>query len=570
MKKLISIILTLVMLTSMGGCSGNEQLITDSTIISAHFDTESAFFQHLKGMYIQEDKNTDKTYYVFQDGEVFNFNDAQFCANIETLFDSFVAKNKLTELCELDYKAAIDLLETDVILNDAAQNVVAQPEKGTLVIDEGKTYEKQILVTDDGVFAKGSHDDKGVLLTKLSDVPDFSGEHFEALFRKTKENYTISTAGFWADTKEYGAMVKSMNPEVDGWDLIAQNETATIYTSSEWVPSVKGSLIIDDKSVVFTRSVTMDGAWFNPSFNIAYVPGSHVIISDKDNLSLNMGLLLCYAAKAVENFPGAADSVELFEMIQDEISANNYEIRDGAAVVTKTINGITYEVYQGTDNMWGLVSVKVGETMRLSDITEFADETTQTGNTATDSEEITNTTAYVTEAYRDEVYQRFIPAIVLEGISTDEVNDAIYAELQEYIDAPENWRLEYEYEIKNDIVSICAHAYELDGWYVYYIYNVSAVTGEFVSKQAFIEQMGLTAEGYREQLIVALENTFYELYGDFAQDDYFKNQLDFTLSESNLEKAIPFYTAEEGMCVLIPVGSLIGADCYTRIVPLSP
>ena len=569
MKKVICVILALVMFGIMGGCSDNRQLNTEMETKNAQFDTESAFFHCLNGMYIQEDNDADKTFYIFQDGKVFVFNDAQFCTSMENLFCSLVAEDKLTVLCGLDYKTAIDLFDKDAFLENTSKSVVVKPENGLLVIDQGKSYEKQIVVTDEGVFAKGAYDDKGVLLTKLSHIPDFSGEHFEALFRKTKENYTISTADFWADTKEYGAMVKRINPEIDGWDLITQNETTTAYKSSEWVPSIKGSLFIDDASVVFTREVTMDTAWVNPSFSIVYMPGSHVIITEKDNPSLDMKLLLYYATKAVENFPGAADSVELFEIIQNEISMGNYEIRDSATIVTKTINGITYKVYQGTNGMWGLVEIKAGETMKLSDIAEFIDATTESGDVTESSEEVTDVTAYVTDSYRDEESQRFIPEIIVEGISTDEVNDTIYAELQEYISAPESWRLEYEYEIKNDIISVCSHAYEVDGWYVYYIYNVSTVTGEFVSNQVFIEQMGLTEEKYRQQLIMALENIFYELYGDFEQDDFFNSQLEFTLSESNLEKAIPFYTATDGLCVLIPVGSLIGAECYTRIVPLA-
>ena len=171
--------------------------------------------------------------------------------------------------------------------------------------------------------------------------------------------------------------------------------------------------------------------------------------------------------------------------------------------------------------------------------------------------------------YNSEFHQ---PAVIMMPDGASVINDTLYKDLDRYSGYDGDiYNVTYDWSVVNGMISICVCAdsvYASYPDYLVYNYSVSG-DGTTLSDGDFIENLGLSWEEYRQQLTEALERSFYELYGEFANDASFEEKLAFTLSESNLGKAVPFYTAADGLCVAVPVGSLVGADCYERTVPLS-
>ncbi len=147
-------------------------------------------------------------------------------------------------------------------------------------------------------------------------------------------------------------------------------------------------------------------------------------------------------------------------------------------------------------------------------------------------------------------------------------NETIYDDISPYL--TDEWETSYTWTVQEDIISLCFLAESVYvSEQVYFVYNIS-LTGELISKEDFMAQCDLSDEEYLQLLKDALTAKFYELYGDFdTSSEFFQNTLAWTISEETMAQAQPFYSAENGLCVVANVGSLVGADAYDRIVSLS-
>lgn len=382
MKKVIGLIVLCGLLLSLAACGAPQ------------FESQEAMFAQLNGMWIDE---TTGKYYIFQDGNAYTLFDSSFTYALESHFSSVLREEGINALVQLDFQTALNGMGVEKILGSAS-DIQADPKIGTMILDPGAYIEEHISIGPEGITVKEAGEGTASHLSKIANSADFSGEHFADLFTETKENYTIPTSQFWMDTKEYGAMVKAFNSEIDGWELTTQNETTTIYESNKWVPDISGSLIITDTLVSFSKEVSLlnewtDGIDFNPSFKVLYTPGNSVIIQDIDNMSLNMGLLIQYAANAFRQFPGALDHKEVDTLIAKEFEKGNYTIEDGWAKVEIKVDGITYRVMQGTSGTKGYVFASADETVKLSDIMD----STQTAPEETQPEQTESTQPVATE-----------------------------------------------------------------------------------------------------------------------------------------------------------------------------
>ena len=385
MKKVLAAIIVLAVLVGITAC-GNSC-----------FKSQEDMFAYLNGMWVVDDLDRNE-YYIFQDGQVHQMEDWSFKHEMETYLDDTLKNTGLEALCRLDYKTVLATLRTEDILGNPYSGIEINYQKGTIVLNKDESNEKHIIVNESSVGIKYAKEEDTTLLKKISDEVDFTGAHFEDLFNDAKNNYTVSTTQFWTNTKEYGAMVKAFNSEVDGWELTTQNDTTTIYESNKWVPDISGSLIITDTLVSFSKEVSLYNKWtygidFNPSFKVLYTPGNSVIIQDIDNMSLNMVLLIQYAANAFRQFPGALDHIEVYNLIAKEFENGNYTIEDGWAKVEIKVNGISYRVMQGTSGTKGYVFASADETINLSDIID----STQTAPEETQPEQTETTEPAVTE-----------------------------------------------------------------------------------------------------------------------------------------------------------------------------
>lgn len=383
----------LLCLTSCGEASLFEnQLSWLSTFgKTPRFEDQNAMLNYLNGMWLVDDYEKN-SYYIFQDGQVYYTNDGTFEYELEQLMDAVLENEGAEALVQLDFQTAVNALSIQDILRSPESNVRLDPQKGLVIINEDQAYEKHIVIEANSVSIKDADEEFGVALTKLSAIADFSEEHFAVIFDAAKKEYTVPTSQFWTDTKEYGNMVKAFNQEINGWDLIEDTENTTIYESSKWVPSISGALIITDKSVTFTKKVSLLNTWnsnieWNPTFTVLYTPADgKIMISDQDNLSLDMMLLLQYGAYAVRNFPGALEHTELYDIFAVEFNEGKYVVSGGAATAEKTINGITYKIQLGTNGTWAIVTVSANELVKLSDIIQYTQETEPEATTPFDPE----------------------------------------------------------------------------------------------------------------------------------------------------------------------------------------
>lgn len=382
MKKVIGLIVLCGLLLSLAACGAPQ------------FESQETMFAQLNGMWIDE---TTGKYYIFQDGNAYTLFDSSFTYALESHFSSVLREKGIDALVQLDLQTALNGMGVEKILGSTS-DLQADPKKGTMILDPGAYIEEHISVRPEGVTVKEASEETASPLSKIANSTDFSGKHFAELFAEAKENYRISTDQFWADTKEYGAMVKAFNSEIDGWELTTQNETTTIYESNKWVPDISSSLVITDNLVSFSREVSLlnkwtDGIDFNPTFKVLYTPGNSVIIQDIDNMSLNMGLLIQYAANAFRKFPGSLDHIEVDNLIAKEFEKGNHTTEDGWAKVEIKVNGITYKVMQGTNGTKGYVFASADETIKLSDIMDSM----QTAPEETQPEQTETTEPAVTE-----------------------------------------------------------------------------------------------------------------------------------------------------------------------------
>lgn len=321
MKNLIRIVLVCIMIMSMTACANTRR-----------FESESAMMEQLNGMWVMDDTYEDKTYYVFHNSEVYNFNDVQFCGIIEELFSSFVADEKIGELSKLDYKSAMDTLGVSKFLGNP-EDIIAKPKNGMIIVDEGKTYETQIIITEGGVFVKAIGEDEGISLTKLSNTADFTGEHFTELFEKTKKNYTIPTYTFLKTPAEYAQMY------VD--ELIFEKQISeTSYKLYHMNGHENGVFAWDDVSFLYTtgKAASSDG---DPTFQLFYKPNAdstQLIISEKLWPDFEH-LLDKYAMPILSGIPGTIGTEEIMTRFEQEGKTEN-----GVRTYSATDNGIQYSI----------------------------------------------------------------------------------------------------------------------------------------------------------------------------------------------------------------------------------
>lgn len=388
MKKKVVLSMFCVLILFLSACS-----------LTPQFENQDAFFQHLNGVWLIENEEDSHSYFVFEDGQLYCTNDSTFSYALEEVMDNSLNKGSLNALLQLNFKTAITAASKNSLLGSPIETDSVNYKKGTIRFDSDSSDDnlyKQISVKKDAVIYTDPSGNR-YSLTKLSDDIDFSGSHFEAIFNKIKADYKVSTSQFWTDTYEYGELIKMYHPEISGWTVTTYTEENIIYESNRYVTSITGLLSIMDSELLFTNQVNLTSNW-KPAFSILYSPKeNYIAVIDTDNMSLDMGLLVLYATKAVQNFPGALEYLEVCQIIQEEVNKGNYTIEDGSMVINKTINGITYLVKEGTNSTQGSVYVSVNETMTVAEIMQYMQEP--------EPEQTTPTTPEVTTPQVDEPVQ---------------------------------------------------------------------------------------------------------------------------------------------------------------------
>ena len=320
MKKVLAVLLCFAYAVSLAACTNTPR-----------FKSKSDMMEHLRGMWAVDDTLNDKTYYVFQDDKIYSFNDIQFSNNIAAYFDSFVSDGNLVALSKLDYDAVISNIGIEGFIGNPEDNTTILPSKGKVILDDGKTYEKSIIITNDGVVITEAGEDASTALTKLSNTVDFTGTHFAELFKEIKKDYAIPIYTFLKTPAEYAQMY------VD--ELIFEEQTTeTSYKLYHINGRENGVFAWDDVRFLYStgKAASSDG---NPTFQLLYTPSAdkpQLIISEKLWPDFEH-LLDKYAMPILSGIPGAIGTEEIMNRFEQEGKTTN-----GVCTYSTTNNGIQY------------------------------------------------------------------------------------------------------------------------------------------------------------------------------------------------------------------------------------
>lgn len=163
----------------------------------------------------------------------------------------------------------------------------------------------------------------------------------------------------------------------------------------------------------------------------------------------------------------------------------------------------------------------------------------------------------------------YIPRVNLPGGLAEAVNDIIYRDLIGYVrkEASYDRGMSYLWGQKDDIVSILVLTGEdyNTAMSQFFVYNVSAGSGDRLENSTLWEAYGLTEKEYQSRL-VSIVNEYYDGLNTSSlpdsYQDHVRGQMERSLSGENLKAAMPYVDGNGDLCVMIKLYSLAGPDYH--------
>lgn len=193
---------------------------------------------------------------------------------------------------------------------------------------------------------------------------------------------------------------------------------------------------------------------------------------------------------------------------------------------------------------------------------------------------------FVTDAYCEEFGGRKfnIPKINLSSDAVANINAEIWTKLYDgtVVEILKWWNQEhsegdeyitYNWYVNYNILSLVVESYPMDWvWWNYYVYNISVSTGDKISNNEIISMAGLSQEEYLDIVRQALGSAYFQDKESYIEregyDNFFRTQLEKTLSESNIQSCVPYFNENGQLCIIGAVYSLIEADFYYHEINL--
>ena len=179
-----------------------------------------------------------------------------------------------------------------------------------------------------------------------------------------------------------------------------------------------------------------------------------------------------------------------------------------------------------------------------------------------------------------EIYSYHVPQIFSETPTAKEIN----AEIAERFGK----RVEEQFQNMKDGLSLWSwhtewHSYWVDselfllisadeegGFKDYAVYGYDFVTDTRLTNEMILEQRGLDAELYKENLREKAQLMFEDMYGTIPQESRegmgYYTQLEKTISDENVEDAVLFVDGSGELEAVMRIYSLAGADWYYHLV----
>ncbi|MBQ4565807.1 MAG: hypothetical protein IJA48_05605 [Oscillospiraceae bacterium] len=232
----------------------------------------------------------------------------------------------------------------------------------------------------------------------------------------------------------------------------------------------------------------------------------------------------------------------------------------------------------------GLLETKPTASLTEPDIPETKPTESQAPTTETPTEppipQVTVSDAYVDTLYYGETLCCYhIPQFDMDSAQTESLNRAIYLELYElleenvyeYPEQPFLFCMNYSWVQVENIVSLLVYAQGDWGIEVYRVYHAYADGSGVVSREELLEFLGYTREDFYAMVQTKLEDyyrTSYSSYPGSETDEYYRMQLQNTISYENATKVLPYLSVNGELCCVATIYSLAGADSYDHLVNL--
>lgn len=189
-----------------------------------------------------------------------------------------------------------------------------------------------------------------------------------------------------------------------------------------------------------------------------------------------------------------------------------------------------------------------------------------------------------TDAGESSSFEYHIPKINIDDAAIAQLNQEIYAGLEYDHIASDiaaygfaDHSASYQWSVNGSILSLVTKTDDtMAAWTEYSVYNISILDGTEITDGELVSSVGLSMDDYYIKVEQALGSKYWEGW-DRANEQFqnnsfcemFNAQLENTISQENLRKALPYLNSEGQLCIIAPIYSMAGADYYYHELNLS-
>ena len=189
-----------------------------------------------------------------------------------------------------------------------------------------------------------------------------------------------------------------------------------------------------------------------------------------------------------------------------------------------------------------------------------------------------------TDAGESSSFEYHIPKINIDDAAIAQLNQEIYAGLEYDHIASDiaaygfaDHSASYQWSVNGSILSLVTKTDDtMAAWTEYSVYNISILDGTEITDEELVSSVGLSMDDYYIKVEQALCSKYWEGW-DRANEQFqnnsfcemFNAQLENTISQENLRKALPYLNSEGQLCIIAPIYSMAGADYYYHELNLS-
>ena len=189
-----------------------------------------------------------------------------------------------------------------------------------------------------------------------------------------------------------------------------------------------------------------------------------------------------------------------------------------------------------------------------------------------------------TDAGESSSFEYHIPKINIDDAAIAQLNQEIYAGLEYDHIASDiaaygfaDHSASYQWSVNGSILSLVTKTDDtMAAWTENSVYNISILDGTEITDEELVSSVGLSMDDYYIKVEQALGSKYWEGW-DRANEQFqnnsfcemFNAQLENTISQENLRKALPYLNSEGQLCIIAPIYSMAGADYYYHELNLS-